>query len=55
MKKLLIILSALLISLPSSAQRRSKKVQEPKYTVTPQEAMAAYDFDLAEEILEHHC
>ena len=53
MKKLLIILSALLISLPSSAQRRGKKVQEPKYTVTPQEAMAAYDFDLAEEILEH--
>lgn len=53
MKKLLIILSALLVCLPSFAQRRGKKVQEPVYTVTPQEAMAAYDFDLAEEILEH--
>ena len=33
------------------AQRRGRKAQ-PKYTVTAQEAMAAYDFDLAEEILE---
>ena len=28
-------------------------MQQPKYTVTAQEAMAAYDFSLAEEILEH--
>ena len=35
-----------------SAQRRGKRVQEPAQTVTPQEAMAAYDFSLAEELLE---
>ena len=53
MKKSLIILAALLISLPMAAQRKGKKVQKPAYTVTAQEAMAAYDFSLAEEILEH--
>ena len=53
MKKPLIILAALFICLSSSAQRKGKKVQEPVYTVTAQEAMAAYDFALAEEILEH--
>ena len=53
MKKSLIILVALFTALSASAQRKGKKVQEPKYTVTAQEAMAAYDFNLAEEILEH--
>lgn len=53
MKKSFIILLALLLSLPIAAQRKGKKVQQPKYTVTPQEAMAAYDFSLAVEILEY--
>ena len=53
MKKSLIILTALLLSLPISAQRKGRKAQQPAYTVTPQEAMAAYNFSLAEEILEH--
>ena len=52
MKKSFIILAILLLALPSSAQRRGRRGQEPVYTVTPQEAMAAYDFSLAEEILE---
>lgn len=47
----LILVFFLLLSLPSIAQRRGR-VQEPVYTVTPQEAMAVYDFALAEEILE---
>ncbi len=34
------------------AQRKGKKAQKPAYTVTAQEAMASYDFSLAEEILE---
>jgi len=53
MKKSFIILAALFLSLNLSAQKRGKKAKEPVYTVTPQEAMAAYDFSLAEEILEH--
>ena len=53
MKKTFIILVALFLSLNLSAQKRGKKAKEPVYTVTPQEAMAAYDFSLAEEILEH--
>lgn len=53
MKKTFIILAALFLSLSLSAQKRGKKAKEPVYTVTPQEAMAAYDFSLAEEILEH--
>lgn len=53
MKKTFIILLALFLSLNLSAQKRGKKAKEPVYTVTPQEAMAAYDFALAEEILEH--
>ena len=54
MKKTLLILAVLLLSVPASAQRgRAKKTQKPVYTVTAQEAMAAYDFSLAEEILEH--
>ena len=51
MKKLLVIIAVLCISLSASAQRRGNR-KEPVYTVTPQEAMAAYDFSLAEEILE---
>ena len=53
MKKTLIILVALFAVLSASAQRKGKKVQEPKYTITAQEAMDAYDFALAEEILEY--
>ena len=53
MKKSVVILVALLLSIPVAAQRKGKRVQQPAYTVTPQEAIAAYDFGLAEEILEH--
>ena len=53
MKKTLIILVALFAVLSSSAQRKGKKVQEPVYKVTAREAMDAYDFTLAEDILEH--
>lgn len=53
MKKSVVILVALLLSVPVSAQRKGKKVQQPAYTITPKEAIAAYDFSLAEEILEH--
>lgn len=53
MKKSLFIIAVLCFSLSASAQKRGKKVQQPVYTVTPQEAMAAYDFALAEEILQH--
>ena len=53
MKKSLFIIAVLCFALSASAQRRGKKVQQPVYTVTPQEAMAAYDFALAEEILQH--
>ena len=42
MKKTLLILAVLLLSVPASAQRgRAKKTQKPVYTVTAQEAMAA--------------
>lgn len=50
MKKSLFIIAVLCFSLSVTAQRRGKR---PVYTVTPQEAMAAYDFSLAEEILEY--
>ena len=53
MKKSFIILIVLFLSLPLAAQKKGKKVQQPKYTITPQEAMAAYDFSLAEEILNY--
>ena len=53
MKKTFIILAALFLSLNLAAQKKGKKVKEPVYTVTPQEAMAAYDFALAEEILQY--
>ena len=52
MKKTLIILAALLVCLSSSAQRKGKKVQQPTKKVTAAEAMAAYDFSQAEDILE---
>lgn len=50
MKKSLVIIAVLCFSLSITAQKRGKA---PVYTVTPQEAIAAYDFSLAEEILEH--
>ena len=53
MKKTFILLVALFLSLGLSAQKRGRKAKEPVYTMTAQEAMAAYDFTLAEEILEH--
>ncbi|MBO7119902.1 MAG: hypothetical protein J6W03_06250 [Bacteroidaceae bacterium] len=53
MRKSLAIIAIICFSITATAQRRGKKVQEPKYTVTAQEAMADYDFALAEEILEH--
>lgn len=43
----------MLLSAPLLAQRKGRKAQQPVYSVTPQEAMAAYDFSLAAEILEH--
>ena len=53
MKKTLILFAALLFAFTADAQRRGRKAQQPKYTVTAQEAMAAYDFSLAEEILQY--
>ena len=52
MNKSLIIIIAIMLSLSASAQRKGRKVQEPVVKITPQEAMAAYDFAQAEEILE---
>lgn len=51
MKKPILLLAVLFLSLTASAQRRSNRAKEPVPSVTPQEAMAAYDFALAEEIL----
>ena len=49
-----LLLLLLIFSLSASAQRKGRRTsKQPVYTVTPQEAMAAYDFSLAEEILEH--
>ncbi len=48
----MLMLVLLLLSLPASAQRRGRRAQQPVKTVTPQEAMAAYNFSQAEEILE---
>ena len=48
MKKSVFILAVLCFSLAATAQRRKQAAQ----TVTPQEAMAAYDFTLAEQLLE---
>lgn len=52
MKKTIILLIVVALSLSASAQKRGRKVQEPKHTITAQEAMVAYDFAQAEEILE---
>ena len=49
MRKIL-FLSILILSLSASAQRR--RIKEPVFDTTPEEAMAKYDFDKAEEILE---
>lgn len=51
MKKTSLVILCFLICLTTVAQRRGRR-QEPVYTVTAQEAMAAYNFSLAEEILE---
>ena len=48
----MLMLVLLLLSLPASAQRRGRRAQQPVKTVTPQEAMAAYNFSQAEELLE---
>jgi len=53
MKKTFIIILALFLSLNTTAQRRGRRSQQPAYTITAQEAMDAYDFSLAEEILQH--
>lgn len=47
----LVFLLVLSMSLSTAAQRRGGKAREPVFTVTPQEAMAAYNFSLAEELL----
>ena len=51
MKKPILLLAVLFLSITASAQRRSSRAKEPVQSVTPQEAMAAYNFTLAEEIL----
>ena len=53
MKKLIIVFVALLFTLESSSQRKGRRVvQKPVQAVTVQDAMADYNFSLAEEILE---
>lgn len=52
MKKTTLLIACLLICLTAASQKRGKRASEPVYTVTPQEAMASYNFSLAEEILE---
>ena len=47
--KRIILFSFIAFSLAASAQRR--KIVEPVFDTTPEEAMAQYDFDKAEEIL----
>lgn len=47
--RIFLLLALAILCLNTSAQRRRKT--EPEFPVTPQEAMAAYDFDMAEEIL----
>lgn len=53
MKKPFIILIALALALPILAQRRARQAKPALPKVTPQEAMEAYNFALAEELLEH--
>lgn len=53
MKILTLILSILLFSSSAFAQKRGKRpTAAPVVTITPQEAMESYDFQLAEELLE---
>lgn len=53
MKILTLILSILLFSSSAFAQKRGKRpTAAPVVTITPQEAMENYDFQLAEELLE---
>ena len=47
--KRIILFSLIAFSLTASAQRR--RIVEPVFDITPEEAMAQYDFDKAEEIL----
>ena len=47
-----ILLAFLVFATVASAQRRRQKIVEPVFDTTPEEAMAVYDFDTAEEILE---
>ena len=49
MRKIL-FLTAVFVTLAASAQRR--RIKEPVFDTTPEQAMALYDFDKAEEILE---
>lgn len=51
MKRYIFFALTLLLAICATAQR-NRRVQTPTYTVTPQEAMNAYNFSLAEEILE---
>ncbi len=50
MIKKFLVLILTLASLTASAQR--KRVKEPVFDITPEQAMASYDFEKAEEILE---
>ncbi len=53
MKKIIIVFVALFFSLASSSQRKGRRVvQKPVQAITVQDAMADYNFALAEEILE---
>ena len=47
--KRIILFSLIAFSLTASSQRR--RIVEPVFDITPEEAMAQYDFDKAEEIL----
>ena len=49
--KRLIFLILILSTIAASAQRRRQKIKEPEFDTTPEEAMAIYDFEKAEEIL----
>ena len=48
--KRIILFSLIAFSLTASSQRR--RIVEPVFDITPEEAMAQYDFDKAEEILD---
>ena len=49
--KRLIFFILILSTIAASAQRRRQKIKEPEFDTTPEEAMAIYDFEKAEEIL----